>query len=172
MLWWFLPFATVTRSWQARDMIVTGSWQARETAMVAHLWSALGSQLTDPSHGDQFLLVSRGRGNMVRAAILKNNGSLNKIIATSWHLLRFLFAWCLRPINSAFRQKICLWRIFNLLKWVIFQFETSIISNYKSKIPYLSNCQSARFLNFRHQCPLTMHDLTQSSSLDMASCIW
>jgi len=40
-------------------------------------------------------------------AILKHNGSITKIIVTSCHLLTFLFAWCLRPINSVLWQKIC-----------------------------------------------------------------
>jgi len=39
---------------------------------------------------------------MQRAAILKMNSCLSSLLATSCHLLSFLFAWCLRTINLAF----------------------------------------------------------------------
>jgi len=44
---------------------------------------------------------------MERAAILKMNSYLSAPLATSCHLLSFLFAWCPRAINPAFWQKIC-----------------------------------------------------------------
>jgi len=54
----------VTGWCQDRDKLVTRLCQAGDTAMVAHLWSAFGSQLTVLSHGDQILLVGGRRGNM------------------------------------------------------------------------------------------------------------